>query len=122
MTNPIFRVKKTVPTPTGGEAEVVEEKEIDLSSNQYELGKSIGFLVGFCEGLLSFLPCESFPIDIANYDQLDEYEQMRSRELLVVAAANIDGSAVSDVSKQRIKLKLELDHTPPRVLVYRMEI
>lgn len=122
MTNPIFRVKKTLPAPGGGEVDVLEEKEIDLNCNQHELGVSLGFLVGYCEGMLSFLPHETFPIDVANYDQLDEYEQMRVRELLVVLASINDGSKVSEVSQQRIKLKHELHHTPPRVLVYRMEI
>lgn len=121
MPQPLFQVKKTIIDPEGNPVEIVEQLSIDLDQ-KYDAGKSLGFLVGYCEGLLTFLPREQFPIDVANYVSLDDHQQMLVRELLVVLTTHYDGRVISNVSGCRIKLKHEINHNPPRVLVYRMEI
>ena len=112
MTNPIFQVYKEIPNGT-----IVESLEVDLNANNYEAGKALGFLVGFSEGILSFIG-GGIPIQVTNYADLDEYERMRAREWLVVLQTTHIGRKRSPVSDMMIKVKLELEHTPPRVLVY----
>ena len=121
MPHPLFQVKKTVNDPEGNPVLVVEQRPVVIDDVE-DTTMGLGFLVGFCEGMLTFMPRDQFPIDVANYDSLDEYQQMRVRELLVILTTRFDGSVVSKVSNQRIKLKHEIQHNPPRVLVYRMEV
>lgn len=119
MTNPILRISYSFIAPTGQSANVLEEKEISLDLDQHTLGGKIGFMVGFAEGLLTFLPGHQIPIDISNYDELDDYEKMRAREMLVLTM-NTDGTKVSDITTMRIKVKAEINREYPRVLVYEL--
>lgn len=112
MTNPVFQVYKEIPTGI-----IVEDLSVDLNASSYDAGKALGFLVGFCEGILSFIGGD-IPIQVANYADLNEYERMRAREWLVVLQEHHVGRKRSPVSDMVIKIKLELNHEPPRVLVY----
>lgn len=119
MPNPILRISYSFIAPTGQSANVLEETEIPLDLDQHSLGGKIGFMVGFAEGLLSFLSGHQIPIDISNYDELDDYEKMRAREMLVLIMGT-DGTKVSDVSRLRTKVKAEINREYPRVLVYEL--
>jgi len=119
MPNPILRISYSFIAPTGQSANVLEETEIPLDLDQNTLGNKIGFMVGFAEGLLTFLPDHQIPIDVSNYDELDDYEKMRAREMLVLLMGT-DGTKVSDVSAMRIKVKGEIHREFPRVLVYKL--
>lgn len=91
-----------------------------------QLLRTISYLIGVCEGVFSCIDpvlqagC-TLPIDIGNYDQLNEYEQMRAREILVLLSVHYDGRHISPVNQGRIKTKLELNRAQPRVLVYQLE-
>lgn len=112
MTNPIFQINAQ--TPNGP---VVESMEVNLNGESYDSGKTLGFLVGFAEGIMTFVP-GPIPINIANYAELTEYEQMRARELLVLLQSVHSGRSLSPVSGMAIKIKLELEKEIPQVLVY----
>lgn len=101
----------------------VQTAEVD----DYEhLTRIMSYLVGVCEGVFSFLgPVDyagyTLPIEISNYSELDDYHQMRARELLVSLSAKHDGREKSPVNGGRIKLKLDWRTSPPRVLAYQIE-
>lgn len=120
MTNLILRLYKEIPNVD----EPAEERvEVNLRGSTHEIGKGLGYLVGYAEGMLTFLtePGDYVPIEVENYDALDEYEKMRARELIVLMKNFYTGPDVEKLSPLNIHMKLELDGSPPRVLIYAIQ-
>lgn len=114
MTNPVLCIRKEVP----GRDSHDELVEMDLNGNPVETANKLGFVVGFAEGLLSFMKGETIPVHVENYDELDEHERMRAREYLAVLSTVYAGRRPSPNTSMKIKVKLELDQHPPRALIY----
>lgn len=114
MTNPVLCIRKQLP-----DGKVTNELvTIDINSTVGECGKMLAFIVGFAEGLLTFMPGESIPVQVANYEDLNAYEQMRVRESLVVMSTIYTGHQDSPNTNLRLKVKLQLDTVPPEASIY----
>lgn len=114
MTNPVLCIRKELPN---GDT-TNELITLDLDATMIESGKALGFVVGYAEGLLTFMPGQSIPVQVENYDELNEYEQMRVRESLVVLSTVYAGQTGTGVTNMRLKVKLELDKVPPEASIY----
>jgi hypothetical protein len=114
MTNPVLCIRKLLPN---GET-TNELITIDLNATLADSGKMLAFVVGYAEGLLTFMKGESIPVQVANYGDLNDYEQMRVRESLVVMSTIYTGHQDSPNTNLRLKVKLQLDKVPPEASIY----
>lgn len=114
MTNPVLCIRKLLPN---GET-TNELVTLNLDADLIDAGKMLGFVVGYAEGLLTFMPGESIPVQVDNYGDLNAYEQMRVRESLVVMSTVYTGHQDSPNTNMRLKVKLELDKVPPEASIY----
>jgi hypothetical protein len=114
MTHPVLCIRKEVP----GRDTTNEQMEMNLNADPIESANKLGFMVGYAEGLLTFMKGDTIPVHVENYDDLNEYEQMRAREHLAIMSTVYSGRRESPCTNMKLKVKLELDQHPPRALIY----
>lgn len=114
MVNPILRINiELIP---GHMAD--ESVELTYGTNLFELGKQLGYMVGYAEAIMSQIPTGTIPIVVDNYDKLDDYGRYMAKDALTKLRDHYNGKVSSGQTDLRLMVKLEAEHNPPRVLIY----
>jgi hypothetical protein len=113
MINPILRISiELVP------GHMADESVELIGGNLFELGKQLGYMVGYAEGIMSHVPDRVIPIVVDNFDKLDDEGRFLAKDALTKLRNHYNGKVSSGLTDLRLMVKLEAEHNPPRVLIY----